>query len=398
MNLILEVRRDLRAHRLRSVLSGLSILVAVLSVVAILASASVARDVFVADEEQRDGRGVTMSAQLPGNEMSPQQFNDLMSVLTRRVTSRGGTFAVTTPLNSTVGGSELLALGSGPQNSNVLAIAGTLDRVRRLPIIAGRWLRRDTVRYPPEIVENQAAAAERGGPGTTLGLQASRRTKVYGGQVVGEVADGIPQPEYYTSLASALTADPSLLDGGSSLTILIHQKDTAASTLQVVLTKALAEYGLDSSNIDIVRADHVDQLAGRLRSLQRGFIVSAGVSMVVAVLGLLNIGLASVRERSRELVVRRAIGATRTRLFALVLLTALATAVIACALALTIGAVAIYAVVPSLLPAASPVAAPGFPWNAALVGLVIAIATAAAGATYPATVAARLDVATALRE
>ncbi len=189
-----------------------------------------------------------------------------------------------------------------------------------------------------------------------------------------------------------------MLDGGNPLTVLVHQRATAAVTLQAVLSAALSADGFDSADVEIARADRVDQLAGRLHSLQRGFLVSAGVSMLVALLGLLNIGLASVRERSRELVVRRAIGATRARLFALVLLTALVIAVLACAVALTVAAIAIYAVVPALLPNASPVAAPGFPWPAALAGLAVAVLTAVAGAVYPASVAARLDIAAALRE
>jgi len=162
--------------------------------------------------------------------------------------------------------------------------------------------------------------------------------------------------------------------------------------------RALTDAGVEPTDLSIGRNDHVDELAGRLRGLQRGFLVSAAVSLVVALLGLLNIGLATVRERSRELVVRRAIGATRSRLFLLVLSVAVITALVACAVAIGLGIVAVYVVLPIFLAKDSAIISPGFPWIAALSGLVTALFTAAAGAAYPATVAARMDVAAALRD
>lgn len=82
----------------------------------------------------------------------------------------------------------------------------------------------------------------------------------------------------------------------------------------------------------------------------------------------------------------------------LVLASALATAVIACGVAVGIALVLVYALVPELLDPASAIAAPGFPWKAAGVGLAAALAGAVAGAVYPAAVAARIDMALALRD
>ncbi len=77
---------------------------------------------------------------------------------------------------------------------------------------------------------------------------------------------------------------------------------------------------------------------------------------------------------------------------------ALIIALIACALALGVATIGVYLVLPAYLPKDSAIVAPGFPWSAALAGLAAALLTAAAGAAYPATVAARVDVAAALRE
>ena len=77
-----------------------------------------------------------------------------------------------------------------------------------------------------------------------------------------------------------------------------------------------------------MRVDRVGELRDSLSFMQAVFSAVAAAALLVSALGLLNIGLASIAERSRELVVRRALGAQRRHLFVQVMGSSLLLAVI----------------------------------------------------------------------
>ncbi len=121
------------------------------------------------------------------------------------------------------------------------------------------------------------------------------------------------------------------------------------------------------------------------------------VSLLVAGIGIMNIMLVSVTERTREIGVRKAIGATKFQILAQFFIEALLLSLVGCGIGLVIGVivgglvdrfalVAISGVVPDLPWLQSIVIAVGF---ATLVTLVFG--------TYPAYRAARLDPIEALR-
>ena len=150
----------------------------------------------------------------------------------------------------------------------------------------------------------------------------------------------------------------------------------------------------------------------RSRALQIGTAVEL-VTLALSLLGALITGLAavntmqafyaSVRERTRELGVLRAVGATRSDVAAVVLAEAAATG-----LAGGIAGVLLARLVAALLDRLSRTGLPDFPFkpqsffhfHAGHVALGIAVALAAAllGAFLPARAAARLDPAKALTE
>jgi MacB-like periplasmic core domain len=398
VSLVLEALRDLRANRARTLLGGLGMFLAIMAIVGILCAAAIVRDVFVAKEEQQNGRAVTMQLAPATALLNPQTFRAMTAALERRIVRRGGAFAIEQDVDARLGTLRAARSGDLLPQDQVIAVAGRLDEIRRLPILHGRWLRSDSDGLPPELVLNRAAAAELGGVGTRLAFVSVWGSPPHPARVVGVIADGSSTPSVFTSIASVLAADPSAFDSASPPLILAHRKATDEATLTSMLDDVAGDLGIDSSQFEVTRVDHVAELAGRLHDTQNAFLAAGGVALLVAVVGLLNIGLASVRERSRELVVRRSIGATRARMFSLVLASALATAAVACAVAVAIALVLVYALVPALLDPASAIAAPGFPWRAAGVGLAAALGGAVAGAIYPAAVAARIDMALALRD
>jgi putative ABC transport system permease protein len=139
-------------------------------------------------------------------------------------------------------------------------------------------------------------------------------------------------------------------------------------------------------------------LLEQLRTQQAAFLVVALVALAIAALGMLNIGLASVSERARELVIRRAVGATRADILGQMLVSSIVVGVAVAAVAVDTAWIGVQWWVPQLIAPSTAITPPGLPWAAVSWGLVAAISTTVAGSLLPAVVAARLDVATALRD
>jgi ABC-type antimicrobial peptide transport system permease subunit len=125
--------------------------------------------------------------------------------------------------------------------------------------------------------------------------------------------------------------------------------------------------------------------------------VIGAVSLLVAGIGIMNILLVSVTERTREIGVRKAIGATRSQILTQFFIEALVLCGIGCGIGLAIGLALGWAVTNFAIVKLTGYAAP-IPWIQAIVTTVafVTVVTLAFG-TYPAYRAAALDPIEALR-
>jgi putative ABC transport system permease protein len=121
------------------------------------------------------------------------------------------------------------------------------------------------------------------------------------------------------------------------------------------------------------------------------------VSLVVAGIGIMNIMLVSVSERTREIGVRKAIGATSFQVLAQFFIEALLLSSVGCGIGLAIGLAAGWAIDTFALVKISGFVAP-IPWfQSVLIAVVFATTVTLIFGTYPAYRAARLDPIEALR-
>ncbi|NJQ13472.1 ABC transporter permease [Streptomyces bohaiensis] len=144
----------------------------------------------------------------------------------------------------------------------------------------------------------------------------------------------------------------------------------------------------------IVRVDTVDDLASTLSMLRGIFFGVGAITLTVGVIGVLNIGLASLRERAEELALRRALGARRLDVAILVLAESVLSGLLGAATAIAGATGLFYALVPALWGSAGNV---GFPLSAGVAGLAAGVLAGLAGGAVPALRAARLPIATVMR-
>lgn len=123
----------------------------------------------------------------------------------------------------------------------------------------------------------------------------------------------------------------------------------------------------------------------------------AGLILALGALSLINIQLVAMRQRVREIGVRRAFGATAGRVFTAVLLESLVATTVAgiIGIALVVAVLRSPLLLDSMFPALVDV--PPFPMRAAITGLVAAVVVGALSGFVPALVALRVRVIDAIR-
>jgi len=131
--------------------------------------------------------------------------------------------------------------------------------------------------------------------------------------------------------------------------------------------------------------------------MQASFLVIAALRLIAAFLGILNVGLSAVRERTAELAIRRAVGARRSQVALVMFLKALIFAGAASVLASPISA-AVVPVISQTFDAPAGIAAPAFPLEFTMLGGVIGVSTAILGSLLPVARALRIPIAAAIQD
>ena len=133
-----------------------------------------------------------------------------------------------------------------------------------------------------------------------------------------------------------------------------------------------------------------------LSVLQLGLLVTSFLLLFVSVLGQINIGLSSLEQRTHELLIRRAIGASRANIVTLVLGAQLTISVFVCIVSILISFFLVQGM-GLFLTVDSPVAALEYPILSAVVAVITSVVVALLGGLLPALKAAKLEPALALR-
>jgi len=395
-----EAWGEVRVHKARVLLSLVGVFLAVLAMTTVTALGEIAAQVQQEQGEAFGGRTATISVQAydPMTGTVPQeQWTAGVEALVARYGMPEEAVA------TTAYGQALYRLPGGTQTIDTIRVSPSYGPLHRIQPVQGRWLRTgDRQSMSPALVVNEDFLG-------LLGVSdlSSRPTVVIGGpQPVLATVVGVARwsPGYPVAYridesagdgAAAAAGGPDGYWSPPSLELWVPsaQADAVTGAVQSDLARLLPGAEVMANRAD---PENLESTIAKLRLAVR----AAGlVVLALGGLGVLNIGLVTVRQRIREIGVRRSFGATSARVFSAVVLES----VVATALA-GLAAVALSVAIVRNLPLEEwlaggvPLAdAPGFPVSAAVEGLVAATAVGALAGLVPALIAVRVKVIDAIR-
>ncbi|GAB4067701.1 hypothetical protein GCM10028777_24480 [Angustibacter speluncae] len=385
---LFEAWDEVRVHRARVVLSLVGVVLAVFAMTVVTAAGFLLRQIVLEQTERFAGRDTTVniSAYPMGDGTDAGAATADPRRLYESLVARYGI-----EYSSQVRYGQLTTDPLTGQGVQVVAVDADYAVIHRIGTESGRWLADgDGERLLPAVVANEQLVELVGtqdrSPPYQVQVPGSEQTVL----VVGTVQRDEWSPALWTDLAGGASLGVGA-DGGS-LEVWVPPDQTDRLVQEV---PALAR--ADGLQADVFPATD-PTLTTVLTVIQLIILGLSLFALFLGSLGVLNVGVVTVRQRVREIGVRRALGASSSRIFAAVMLES----VVATALAGLVGIALAVAVVSNapleLLPPDLAISDdPPFPWQAAVQAFVAATAVGALAGLVPAVMAVRVKVIDAIR-
>ncbi|HEY8207434.1 MAG TPA: ABC transporter permease [Myxococcaceae bacterium] len=383
------------ASKLRAFLTTLGVIIGVLAVILLVALGEGVRQ-YVSDTFASLGSNVIQI--MPGKRDTKGGPTPPMSGVAHKLTPEDELAVArrsfsTDGVSGIVQGAATLRYQERRRDSMSLGVGVRMTEIRNFKVDQGRWFTEDDVsghrRY---VVIGRTVQQELFGDANPLGKTLKvndAEFRVIGmlehkGQSLGMDMDDIAM------IPSTTALDLYSIDGYTAL--LARAKDKASTDAAIEeISDVLKRRHNNQVDFTVISQDEMLATVNTIMGTMTGVLVAiALISLLVGGIGIANIMLVSVRERTREIGVRRAVGATRTTILMQFLVEAIVISTLGGAIGLALGAgiigLARLAGLPVQLSLWVVVTALGF---AALVGVLSGV--------MPARSAARLDPVEALR-
>ncbi|HEY5521065.1 MAG TPA: ABC transporter permease [Candidatus Limnocylindrales bacterium] len=399
MNLLELVRLAfgrLRTSRLRSALTMLGVIIGVASVVALV---SVGQGATAGITSQIQALGTNLLTVNPGSSttgLTNLGFGTADTLTLDDASAIGqlsGIAAVAPQLTT----SKLIIAGTKNETTTIVGTTADYASIRNEALYQGSFVNNASVENSLRVAVLGATAAD------NLGLTAADLGKdITIGGIPFEVV-GLLQPKggvgnQDDQVFAPLTAVQRQFVGGkgtvNSIFVSVADK-TDINQAKAEITAALEQlHGTSGTNDDFSISDQsqlldtFSSISGLLSLLLAGI---ASISLVVGGIGIMNIMLVSVRERTREIGIRKAIGARGRDILAQFLIEALTLSVLGGLFGIALGVVVSAAI--------GAVAGWGFQFSVTTVvaAVVFSLLVGVVFGVWPARQAARLDPIAALR-
>nr|WP_246315874.1 ABC transporter permease [Kineococcus aurantiacus] len=396
---VTEAWSEIRVNRVRVVLSLVGVFLAVFAMTTITAVGDMGRQIIGESSERAGGRPATLRVDAsPVSPSTPQTAQEaaraFAAAADRHEIGWWGQTAYT----------QLTArFPAGTQLVPATAVDPSYGTMHRVVVADGRWFTAaDDAAFSPRLVVNDGFLAQVGAfdaanpPTVVLGGDTPVTATVVGVANPTGSDPTSPQAWVLNSAVSRWNLTDPLYGSTPSLEVWVPDTDVDALT-QALQTEV--QSSLPGFSVYVSRADAGAEL-GIVDAVLAYGVRGVGVfALLLGGIGVLNVGLVTVRQRIREIGVRRSFGATGGRVFFAVLLESVAATFVAGFLAVVLSIVLVSnfpleAVLPVGLTLED---VPPFPVAAAVEGLLAATAVGALAGVVPATMAVRAKVIDAIR-
>ena len=277
----------------------------------------------------------------------------------------------------------------------IQAVDPAYQVIFRTRMLAGRWVapsdaeQRLTPVVISEVLWNQLGRAPIDQVPIVLHTTDGTAVRVVG---VTKSSSRFDMPTMYVHYDAARATLPQM--GAPSMIAWVGPDD--ADQARTVLPRALASILGDGWRVTVTGGEHEDIGEEQLGTISRVIMIIGGIIVFLGALGLLNVAIVTVRQRVREIGIRRAVGASAARVFFAVFMES----VVATFAAGVIGVGIAIVVVRSLPLETMGIAlsdTPAFPVGAAIAGVAISSSIGALCGIIPALAAVRIKPIDAIR-
>jgi putative ABC transport system permease protein len=392
-----EAWAEVRIHRTRVLLSLIGVAVAVTAITSVVGLGSVAEQSLRESNERNGGRPASIQVYVNSRDGSSIDSAAVSTAFQSSMDRYGIEYH-----SRRLDGSLRIQFANGAADVSASGIDVPFGAMHRVPMSHGSWFAAsDQTRLAPAIVVNDVFWRQLGSPD----LRTHPTASVLGEHPTTAVVIGVTRSSpyedtptmYLLTEAYAAMAD-SAAQNGPPPGFEAWVPPDIAQQLIPLLKRDLSGAAPAGSTVEVNRSDYAAYGDGD-PLLPFKIVVGgvAGLVLFLGALGLVNISLVTVRQRIREIGIRRSFGATAGRVFFAVMMES----VVATLAAGVVGVAAAIAIVenPWLQSQISQgvVDLPPFPIEAAVIGLVAATAVGALAGLLPAIVAVRVKVIDAIR-
>lgn len=390
---------EIRVHKLRVLLSLIGIAVSVGALTAVVAISEYQRQFQTEQSDRWGGRAATIAVSATGDDGSPVDA-DAFDARFSRVTERFD-FSHTARIAQGVTLDVQLPDGITPVAARLMDPA--YPQIHREQLLEGRWfVDADVEAMAPPIVITEALWDRLG----RVPLSQHPTVAINGPaggtyQVIGVVPrQGFGDEELRVDLLfDAYRARVDALPKETSTQYEVWVGPQQANEIGPVLAMDLRAGLPAGQTVTVSRTDWGAQ-PGAMDAQATFEMITGGIASLILALGalsLINIQLVAMRQRVREIGVRRAFGASSGRVFFSVFLESLVATTVAGVVGIAIVVAVLRSdwVVTSMFYGIQDV--PPFPMRAAIVGLVASVIVGAVSGFIPALVALRVKVIDAIR-
>ena len=199
---------------------------------------------------------------------------------------------------------------------DVVFTTSPYNQIYNLPMSSGEWLNGSGSNYSLEIVINKEAESYFNTPYAVGNVGSSLALTPF--HIIGIVNDGRDVATVYIDAYSVAQYVPAMWQVQNAT---IYWNSTHGLTTEQIYS-ALSDCIADTVGGELEysgRSDVGNTYDSVLSMLQIGLLVTSLLLLFVSILGQINIGLSSLEQRTHELLIRRAIGASRSNIVLLVL-------------------------------------------------------------------------------